>query len=132
MVPMLFFTLANARQLCAACSNVGRRTDQKMKSIPHSMLPVAASVAFVLFGAVPTAQAVRINAEGLGQALIYPYYTVRSTTGGNAYVTALAITNSSSKPKALKVRLLEGKAGAEVLDFNLFLAAYDMWTAAIV
>jgi hypothetical protein len=51
---------------------------------------------------------------------------------GNAFVTALSVTHVTINPKALKVRFLEGKTGAEVLDFNLFLAAYDVWTAGIV
>ena len=76
--------------------------------------------------------AVRINADGHGQALIYPYYTARSTTSGNAYVSALSIVNVRTSAKAVKVRFLEGKVGAEVLDFNLYLSAYDVWTAGIV
>ena len=34
--------------------------------------------------------------------------------------------------KAVKVRFLEGKDSREVLDFNLFLSAYDVWTAGII
>ena len=78
------------------------------------------------------AAAVRINADGHGQALIYPYYTARSTVSGNALVTAVSVSNITAQPKALKVRILEAKAGAEVFGFNLFLDAYDMWTGGIV
>ena len=78
------------------------------------------------------ALAVRVNPDGHGQALIYPYYTARSTVSGHAFVTALSVTNVSSRPKAVRVRILEGRAGASVLDFNLFLNAYDVWTAGIV
>jgi hypothetical protein len=84
-----------------------------------------------IFTVIP-AHAVRVNADGHGQALIYPYYTARSTPAGNAFVTALSVTNITGKPKAVKVRFLEGKAGREVFDLNLFLAAYDVWTAGIV
>ena len=82
--------------------------------------------------ACTTASAVRVNADGHGQALIYPLYTARATASGNAYVTALSVVNPSASAKALKVRFLEGKAGADVLDFNLFLSQYDVWTAGII
>src|SRR5262245_3581207 len=93
--------------------------------------PIAgAAIAIALMGA-DASHAVRVNADGHGQALIYPYYTARSTPSANAYVTAFSVTNTTPKPKAVKVRWFEGRAGAEVFDFNLFLAAYDAWTAGI-
>lgn len=78
------------------------------------------------------AHAVRVNPDGHGQTLIYPYYTARATASGNAYVTALAVVNTTASPKAVRVRFLEGAAGAAVADFNLFLSAYDVWTAGVV
>jgi hypothetical protein len=75
---------------------------------------------------------VHINQDGLGQALVYPYYTVRSTASGNAYVTLLTVVNTTASAKAVKVRFLEGKNSQEVLDFNLFLSQYDVWTAGII
>jgi hypothetical protein len=77
-------------------------------------------------GIVGSAQAVNINPDGLGQVLIYPYYT---TNGGNA--TILSVVNTSEDAKAVKVRFLEGQNSQEVLDFNLYLSAYDVWVAAI-
>lgn len=73
------------------------------------------------------ANAVYVNQDGLGQALVYPYYTVR---GGN--VTLVSVVNTTTQAKAVKVRFLEGKNSREVLDFNLFMSAKDVWTAAIV
>ena len=67
-----------------------------------------------------------------GQALVYPYFTARSTASGNAYMTALSVVNTTASAKAVKVRFLEGKNSREVLDFNLFLSQYDVWTAGIV
>ncbi len=78
-------------------------------------------------GIVGSAQAVNINPDGLGQVLIYPYYTVN---GGNA--TILSVVNTSEKAKAVKVRFLEGQNSQEVLDFNLYMSAFDVWAAAIV
>ena len=92
----------------------------------------AALAGMGVLGVVDSAQAVHINQDGLGQALVYPYYTVRATASGNAYVTALTVVNTTASAKAVKVRFLEGKNSREVLDFNLFLSQYDVWTAAIV
>ncbi|MCC7069228.1 MAG: hypothetical protein IT523_12385 [Burkholderiales bacterium] len=73
------------------------------------------------------ANAVYVNQDGLGQALIYPYYTVRA---GN--MTLLSVVNTTDQAKAVKVRFLEGKNSQEVLDFNLFMSAKDVWTGAVV
>ena len=81
--------------------------------------------------AAGTAQAVYQDPNGLGQALIYPYYTVQQQ-GGNSYNTYLSIVNSTTTGKALKVRFREGKNSREVLDFNLFLSPNDVWVAALI
>ena len=83
-------------------------------------------------GVTGAANAVNVNPNGLGQALIYPYYTVNSDASGNAYNSLLSVVNTTNSAKAVKVRFLEGKNSREVLDFNLFLSKYDVWTAAIV
>lgn len=70
--------------------------------------------------------AVNLNPDGVGQALIYPYYTVN---GGNT--TVLSVVNTTSAGKAVKVRFLDARNSREVLDFNLYLSEYDVWTAAI-
>ncbi len=67
-----------------------------------------------------------INPDGVGEVLIYPYY---STNAGNS--TLISVVNSTSKPKAVKVRFKEGENSREVLDFNLYLSEYDVWTAAL-
>jgi hypothetical protein len=77
-------------------------------------------------GIVGSAQAVNVNPDGLGELLLYPYYT---TNGGNQ--TALSVVNTSENAKAVKVRFLEGQNSREVLDFNMYMSAYDVWTAAI-
>jgi hypothetical protein len=77
-------------------------------------------------GLAGTAQAVNLNADGLGQVLFYPYYT---SNDGNQ--TILSVVNTTENAKAVKVRFLEGYNSREVLDFNLYLSAYDVWAAAI-
>ena len=49
-----------------------------------------------------------------------------------AYNSLLSVVNSTASAKAVKVRFLEGKNSREVLDFNLYLSAKDVWTAAII
>ena len=91
------------------------------------MLPASVVAGLSAVGAAGYARAVHINPDGLGQLLIYPYYTVRA---GN--VTAMSIINTTSLTKAVKVRFLEGKNSREVLDFNLFLSPTDVWTGVIL
>src|SRR5581483_8415287 len=83
-------------------------------------------------GAAGAAQAVNLNPDGLGQVLIYPYYTTRTDGAGNAFNSLLSVVNTTASVKAVKVRFLEGKNSREVLDFNLFLSPKDVWTAGVV
>jgi len=92
---------------------------------------IAASLA-TAFGAAVPAHAVNLNPDGLGQALIYPYYTVRTADGGNAFNTYLSVVNTAAQAKAVRLRVREGRAGKPVLDFNLYLGPNDVWTAAMV
>ena len=77
-------------------------------------------------GIVGSAQAVNINPDGLGQVLIYPYYTVNSDI-----TTILSVVNTTNEAKAVKVRFTEGENTREVLDFNLYMSAWDVWTASL-
>lgn len=77
--------------------------------------------------AAPDASAVSVSADGQGQVLIFPYYTVN-----NGLNTLLSISNTRRQPKALRVRFLEHRNGQEVAAFNLYLGPFDVWTGAIV
>lgn len=72
------------------------------------------------------ASAVTLNPQGIGQALVYPYYTVNRNQD-----TLLSVTNTSDVGKAVQVRFREGLNGRDTLSFALFLAAHDTWTAAV-
>lgn len=80
--------------------------------------------------AVGTANAVHLSETGTGEVLLFPYYTVRSVDN-NAFNTYIHITNTTNLPKAVKVRFREAKNSREVLDFNLYLSANDMWVGVI-
>lgn len=79
----------------------------------------------------PEAQAVMVSPDGQGQALIYPYYTVRSNQG-NTFNTYVSIVNTTGGAKALRVRFREARNGRETAAFNLFLGGNDVWTGAVV
>lgn len=83
--------------------------------------------AFVAIVACDVSQAVYLNPQGLGEALVYPYYTVN---GGQD--TLVTLTNQGRDAKAVKVRFLEGYNSRDVLDVNVYLAVGDVWTAAVV
>ena len=87
------------------------------------ILPIA--VLSALAG-VNGAQAVHVNPDGLGQVLLYPYY---STEGGQD--TYINLVNTTDEVKAVKVRFRESLNSAEVLDFNLYLSPEDHWSAVI-
>jgi hypothetical protein len=93
----------------------------------HSLLR---AVAATLVVAPTLAGAVSLDPQGLGQALIFPYYTTRSVDG-DAFNTFVSIVNTTSDAKALRVRFREGRNAREVAGFNLFLAGGDMWTGAV-
>lgn len=95
----------------------------KKNSLATAIIAGAAGVA----GMVGVANAVNLNPGGLGQVLIYPYYTVN---GGNS--TVITVVNTTDSVKAVKVRFVEALNSAEVYDFNLYLSPYDVWATNVV
>jgi len=95
----------------------------KIKSLYLALVAAVSSVGI----ANTVNAAVHLSGNGLGQVLIYPYYTTRA--GMNTY---LSVLNTTASAKALKVHFSEGMNGRKVLDFHLYLPPHDMWTAAIV
>src|SRR5262249_16644110 len=79
-----------------------------------------------LAASLGSAHAVNLSTNGMGQVLLYPYYTVNA-----GQQTLLTIANSTDVGKAVRVRFLEGYNGRSVLEFNLFLASNDTWTANV-
>lgn len=72
------------------------------------------------------AQAVVLSATGVGQALIYPYYTVNKSQD-----TYLSISNAGYMGVVAKINILEGHAGRPALDLVVYLAGHDNWSAVI-
>jgi hypothetical protein len=87
---------------------------------------VVAGIAGVA-GIASVSNAVNLNSDGVGQVLVYPYYTVN-----NGLNTLISVVNTTDETKAVKVRFLEGKNSRECLDFNVYMSPYDVWTAGLV
>lgn len=88
----------------------------------HSIPAIALTA---LLGAAPL-KALELSTNGLGQVLVFPYYTVNSDLD-----TLITVANPNDYGVAARVRVLEGNRGRPVADIDLFLAPSDVWTAAI-
>src|SRR5678815_5630825 len=84
------------------------------------------SISVLALWASTGANAMTLGAHGVGQVLIYPYYTVN---GGNG--TLVSIVNTNEEGKALKVRFREAMNGRVVADFNLYLSQWDVWVGQV-
>jgi hypothetical protein len=94
-----------------------------LKSRIH--LAVAAGLMGLATVSAPVVQAAaRLSDANVGQALIYPFYTVN-----DGWITTLNLMNTSAKTVAVKVRFHEMKNSRDVLDFNVIMSPYDSWTA---
>lgn len=88
-------------------------------------LAVAAGAA-VLGAGIPAAQAQLVSGNSLGQALIYPYYSVRA-----GWRTFIHVINTSAQTVAAKVIFHDSKFSRDVLDFVVVLSPRDMWTGIV-
>lgn len=101
----------------------------KMVNKPRKSLVAVALAAVVGSAALMSApvQAANIAQDGIGQVLLFPYYTVNN--GWDSYVH---LTNTSTTQTVLaKIRFREAKNSREVRDFNIILSPNDQWTGAV-
>lgn len=96
-------------------------TKSKMKK-----LALAVGVALGGMSQISTTQAMNLATDGLGQVLIFPYYTVQ---GG--WTTAFNVTNTSDYFVAAKVRFHESYNSRDVFDFNVILSPHDVWNGYV-
>ena len=78
-------------------------------------------------GVLPTAGAVNISDNGLGEAIVAPFYSVR-----DGWVTLLNINNTSEAPLLVKIRVREAYNGRGVADTVVGLAAHDSFVALLL
>ncbi|MEW8201630.1 MAG: hypothetical protein AB2653_06735 [Candidatus Thiodiazotropha endolucinida] len=83
-------------------------------------------IALLLIATSSTIQAVHVNHDRTGQVALLPYYTVN-----NNFITNFTVTNTTSYFKAVRVRLLDSRIGADLLNINLYLSPYDVWNATL-
>lgn len=90
------------------------------------LLATGVAVALGALSGVASA-AVSVNAGGVGQINVLPYYSVQE---GND--TLISITNTdTTNGKAVKVRFRGAEWSDDVFDFQIFLSPGDMWTGAV-
>ena len=77
-------------------------------------------------GTIGNATVLKANNDGIGHNLIVPYFTAQ---GKN--VTALTLTNTTNRAKAVKIRFRGAENSDDVLDFQVFLSPFDVWTAGV-
>ena len=97
-----------------------------MAKFKMKQLALAVGMAVGGMSLIPSAQAVNLATDGLGQVLIFPYYTTRA--GWN---TLFNITNTSNEVVAVKVRFHEGYNSRDVFDFNVILSPHDVWNGTL-
>lgn len=92
-----------------------------------SALSVMAGTASAAVFVNPLAGTTTVNADGLGNQLVFPYFT---TQGDNA--TLINIVNTDTvRGKALKVRFRGAGNSDDIYDFQVLMSPGDVWTAAV-
>lgn len=74
----------------------------------------------------PGVHALEISSNGVGDAVLLPYY---STHAGSS--TLFSVTNHTDAAKAVRVAIAEGYGGRVGLTFNVYLAPRDSWSGAL-
>jgi hypothetical protein len=113
----------------SASKNASKRKTSTTNGSDGMRANLVAAIAFAAVAALSTmrsASAVALNPRGLGQVLIFPYYTVNKSQD-----TLLSIGNAGGTGKVVHVRFRESYNARSVLDFDVFLSPHDVWTAAI-
>ncbi len=89
--------------------------------------PTSLAVAAALTGgsAVPV-YAVNLASEGVGEVAIAPYYTTR-----DGWQTTINLINTQDVPIVVKVRIHEGRNSRDVLDFNVALSGFDVFSGVL-
>jgi hypothetical protein len=78
------------------------------------------------FAVQPAVAQTTVSDDGQGSAIVIPYYTVN-----DGWQTLVNLTNTSENSIVVKFRLHESRNSRDVLDFNIALSPFDVWTATI-
>lgn len=78
-------------------------------------------------GGATAATSLALNGDGIGHALVVPYYTVQDKNS-----TKINLVNTDQTyGKAVKVRFRGAANSDDVFDFQVFLSPGDVWTASV-
>ncbi len=72
------------------------------------------------------ANAVQLSDDGVGDAIVFPFYTVE-----NNHRSELSFTNNTATVKAVKVMFYDRFANIVLLSFHVYLAPMDSWSAEL-
>ncbi|MEJ2622764.1 MAG: hypothetical protein P8163_21750, partial [Candidatus Thiodiazotropha sp.] len=72
------------------------------------------------------ANAAHINHDRKGQVALLPYYTVN-----NNFISNFTVTNTTAMYKAVRVRIVDSRTAADLLNINLYLSPFDVWNATL-
>ncbi|MGH8548908.1 MAG: hypothetical protein ACRERU_09975 [Methylococcales bacterium] len=97
-----------------------------MKSFRKKSSGLACAAAITGALLAPAAEAVNLATDLVGDVAIAPYYTTR---GG--WQTLINLTNTQNVPIVVKVRIHESANSRDVLDFNVGLSAFDVFSAVL-
>lgn len=89
-------------------------------------LAVASTVSGGAMMMAAPAHAMNVSQDGVGEVLLFPYYTVK-----NGMDTLLTVTNTANRTAVFKIRFREALNSREVRDFNVILSPYDHWGAVV-
>jgi hypothetical protein len=89
-------------------------------------LAVASAISGGAMMMAAPAAAMNVSQDGVGQVLLFPYYTVK-----NGYDTVFSVVNTSDKTAVFKIRWREALNSRVVRDFNVILSPYDVWNGAV-
>jgi hypothetical protein len=89
-------------------------------------VPVVFAVLAAFISPISPAKPMQLSTSGMGQALIFPYYTVN----GGA-VSLMTIVNATAQGKSVRVNFREARGGVIVASLNVYLSSRDVWTAGL-
>lgn len=86
-----------------------------LKALPLAVAAVAAGPALA-----------QQTLDTTGQVLLYPFYSTENDSN-----TYMHVVNNTNEQKAVKLRFMEGQGSSVVLEFNVYLGAYDIFPVAL-
>lgn len=115
----------------------GTQTVKKRRKGP-ALVAILAAAAFFCGGRTALAQFIQVTPNGVGDLLVYQYWTTQNRDTLFAIINpfgpvqvALTGGEDTEISRFVHIRIREGVASREVLNFTICLSPGDVWTAAI-